>query len=67
MELTALLTSWTVAINSHCELDVAMPTSNQTQTKLATSSTAMATNHQGRMAASSSKDPNTSTMDGHTK
>ena len=67
IELTLLLTSCEVAISSQCELDVEIPMSNQTHTKLANSNTAITANHHGWIAASWSKEPKTSTNEGHTK
>ena len=67
IELTLLLTSCEVAIRNQRELDVEIPISSQTHTKLANSNTAITANHHGWIADSWSYEPKTSTNEGHTR
>ncbi len=56
-----------MAIRVQWRLAVEIPISNQTQTKLAISSRAMATNQPGLIFDSSWDEPNTLMIDGQTK
>ena len=54
VELTALPTSCEVAMSVQCRLEVEIAMSSQTHAKLAASSTAITTNHAGRIFDNSS-------------